>query len=128
MSTDTKLIERVRQLVEAENEGGAGGKGKADSILAQRFTHITRSSGKEEERDALLEAIANPSNSNIFRRLDEHGFWVQESEGLGVVRSLVTTSERSILDVISGRFRNMHIFEKQLESWMCIAWQVTKLG
>lgn len=127
MSTGTDLIDMVRQLVKAENEAGEQGKGNADYILAENFKAITRMSGKEEDRGDLLKAIANPSNPNILRELNNSEFWVQESGDLGVVRSLVTTKERSNPQTVAGRFRNIHVFERQEGRWCCVAWQVTKL-
>ncbi len=127
MNTKTNLIELVRQLIEAENDGGERGKAKADSILAQNFIAITRSSGDEETRDDLLKAIASPKNPDLFREFDEREFRVWESSDLSVVRSLITTKERSNPKTILGRFRNSHVFENQQGRWWCIAWQVTKL-
>lgn len=127
MNTEAELIERVRQLIAAENEGGESGRAKADFILAQNFTTITRSNGVEEERAALLEAIANPRNPNLLRELDEREFWVLESSNLGIVRSLILTRERSDPSTILGRFRNIHVFENQQGQWRCVAWQVTRL-
>jgi hypothetical protein len=127
MNTTTDLIELVHQLVEAENESGDSGKAKADLILAQNFTVITRSSGDEEDRDDLLKAIANPKNPNLLREPDEREFRVLESGDLGVVWSLITTKEQSDLNTILGRFRNIHVFENQERQWRLVAWQVTKL-
>jgi len=127
MATKTNLVELVRQLVEAENEGGESGKAKAGDILAQNFIAITRSSGDEENRNDLLKAIANPKNPDLVREFDEREFRVWECGDLGVVRSLITTKERSNLKTILGRFRNIYMFENQQEQWRCVAWQVTKL-
>src|SRR5215813_10276006 len=113
MNTGTDLIEMVRQLVKAENDAGEGGKRDAEYILAENFKAITRMSGKEEDRGDLLKAIANPSNPNILRELDGSEFWAWESGDLGVVRSLVTTKERSNPQTVAGRFRNIHVFERQ---------------
>ncbi len=127
VNSGAELIEQVRQLIMAENEGGESGRVKADFILAQNFTTITRSNGDEEDRAALLNAIANPRNQNLSRELDEREFWVVESNNLGVVRSLITTKGRSEPSTILGRFRNIHVFEKQQGRWRCVAWQVTRL-
>ncbi len=127
MNPEFELIEQVRQLIAAENEGGEQGKKIADLILAQNFTMITRSNGVEEDRDNLLKAIANPSNPNLFRELEEREFWVRRLGDLGVVRSLITTKERAAPNTILGRFRNIHIFENQQGQWRCVAWQVTRL-
>jgi len=127
MDTKINLLELVRQLVEAENEGGESGKAKARDILAPNFIAITRASGDEENRDDLLKAIANPKNPNLVREFDEREFWVRECGDLGVVRSLITTKERPNPKTILGRFRNIHVFENQQEQWRCAAWQVTKL-
>lgn len=127
MNPESELIEQVRQLIAAENEGGESGRVKADFILAPNFTTITRSNGEEEERAALLETIANPRNPNLLRELDEREFWVLESGNLGVMKSLITTKERSDPSTILGGFRNIHVFENQQGRWRCVAWQVTKL-
>jgi hypothetical protein len=128
MNAENDLIAMVRQLVEAENEAGERGSEKANSILSINFTTITRASGKEEGRASLLRAVAQPTNPDIHRELDEGEFWVQESEGLGVVRSVITTKPRARPEEISGRFRNLHVFERAEEGWRCVVWQVTKLG
>lgn len=75
----------------------------------------------------MLETIANPQTLNLLRGLDGREFWVLESGGLGVVRSLITTGERAEPHTILGRFRNIHVFGKQGGQWRCVAWQVTRL-
>ncbi|MER8583225.1 hypothetical protein NKG95_31830 [Mesorhizobium sp. M1423] len=75
MNGGTHLIELVRQIVEAENEGGEGGTSKADLVLAHNFTRITRSSGEEQGRDDLLKAIASAGEANPLRRSVEREFW-----------------------------------------------------
>jgi hypothetical protein len=124
MKSDAELIELVHKIIDAENEHNST---IAESILAQNFAAITRSGGAEQSRNLLLEEIANPKNPNLRRELDEHDFWVNTSEELGVVRSLVTTTDRGNPEAIPRRFRNIHVFEKQQAIWRCIAWQVTEL-
>jgi hypothetical protein len=43
-----------------------------------------------------------------------------------VVRSLVRTKDSSTHAVI-GEFRNLHVFRKEGDAWMCVDWQVTEL-
>jgi ketosteroid isomerase-like protein len=134
MSSHSDLIKQVHQLIEAENKHN---REMADAILAQNFTAITRAIKKDQEkqeqdRDALLRKIEEKSEEkngqiNIERKLDEHDFSVWQSGDIGVVRSLVMTINPKDPQVILGRFRNIHVFEKQQEQWLCVAWQVTKL-
>lgn len=63
MSSEGKeLVKLVPQLFEAENELDTT---KAASILARNFTAITRSYGIEENRDMLLNRIANSKDPKI---------------------------------------------------------------
>jgi ketosteroid isomerase-like protein len=131
MSSNSDLVKQVHLLIEAENKHN---REMAEAILAQNFTAITRAKKKDQEkqeqgRDALLGKIAEEMNSqnNIERKLDEHDFSVWESGDIGVVRSLVMTINPKDPEVILGRFRNIHVFQKQQGQWRCVAWQVTKL-
>jgi len=120
MSSD--LTDLVCQLVKAENECE---RAKADSILAQNFTAITRARGEEQNRDDLLNEIENPKNPNIHRIVD-----VLSTLGSGdivVVRSVVTTTDQADSKTPPKRFRNTHVFDKQQGTWLCVAWQVTEL-
>ncbi len=124
MSSDAGLIELVRQLIKAENERD---EMKADSILAQSFIAITRARGEEQNREDLLKEITNPKNLNIRRELDKHDFWVLVSGDLGVVRSLVTTTDQTDPQAVPKRFRNIHVFHNERGHWRCVTWQVTEL-
>jgi hypothetical protein len=121
---ETELIEQVRRLVEAENQRD---RARADRILAQDFAVITRARGVEQNRDALLEEVANPDNPYLHRVIGESDFWVRVSGDQGVVSSLVTTTDKASPDEAASTFRNVHVVELQRGSWKCIAWQVTKL-
>ena len=114
------LIDRVRQLIDAENQADPQ---KAGELLARDFVAITRGDGEEEDRSALLKRIGSPPNRNAFRELDEFGDW--KSGELGVVRSLVRTKD-SATQAVSGEFRNLHVFKKEAGTWVCVDWQVTK--
>jgi len=129
MNTETHLIGLVRQIIDAENEGGEGGRSKADLVLAHNFTRITRSSGQEQGRDDLLKAIAIASagDANPLRVPIEREFWPLHSDSVGVVHSLVATHGRSDPKRTLSCFRNTHVFEKQDGAWRCVAWQVTRL-
>jgi ketosteroid isomerase-like protein len=124
MFEDTELIKRVRQLIEAENESN---KVKAAALLADNFSLITRARGEEQEKNALLEEIAQPRNPNLRRQLDEDGLWVMASGDLGVVRSVVIVTDKTDSAAAPKKFRNAHVFEKQQKEWHCVAWQVTEL-
>ena len=124
MTSETDLIERVRRLVEAENERD---RAKAESILAEDFAAITRARGVEQNRYDLLEEVANPKNPTLRRELDESDLWIRISGNQGVVRSLVRTTDRSSPNDPPVTFRNVHVFERQRDSWNCLSWQVTKL-
>jgi len=115
------LIDRVRQLLEAENEAD---RKKAEAILASDFVAITRRNGDEQGRSQLLDQIANPPSPNPLREIDDFEVW--ESGGVGVVRSRVRTSDRTTLALL-GHFRNLHVFTKAAGGWWCVDWQVTEL-
>ena len=120
MSSD--LTDLVCQLVKAENECD---RAKVDSILAQNFTAITRARGEEQNRGDLLNEIENPKNPNIHRIVD-----LLSTLGSGdivVVRSVITTTDQADPKASPKRFRNIHVFEKQQGTWLCVAWQVTEL-
>jgi hypothetical protein len=133
MSSRTELFEQVRQLIDAENNHDGG---TAERILADNFAGITRSQKKDNEeqeqnRVELLRKIGqkpqgnkNSENSNP-RQMDKQDYQIWESEGLGVVKSLVTRTNPK--DQKVERFRNIHVFEKQQGKWRCVAWQVTRL-
>lgn len=135
MSAADDLKKLVEDLVEAENTRN---RDKADSILADDFIAITRSTGIEQNREELLGAIAEPDLA-ISRQLVSDAFRIipSEPDDLGVVRSVVTTERRtepgdeSKAPVPIASFRNLHVFKKQRdeqgEKWACILWQVTKL-
>jgi Domain of unknown function (DUF4440) len=127
LNAGARLIDLVRQLIEAENEHGERGRGRAEPILAKDFTAITRARGEEQNRDSLLAEIANPKNPNLHRELEEHGYWERSSGDLGVVRSVVATTDRTNLQAKPKRFRNIYVFQRRQDQWRCIAWQVTEL-
>jgi hypothetical protein len=115
------LRKKVEGLIEAENKKN---KGLAEPILSEKFIAITRASGKEQNREGLLEAIemGNSKTPDIVRILEDDGYdLVRESDNLGVIRSIVATTNPS------GRYRNNHVFVKEVTEWRCISWQVTKL-
>lgn len=120
MSSD--LTDLVCQLVKAENECD---RAKVDSILAQNFTAITRARGEEQNRGDLLNEIENPKNPNIHRMVDVLS--PLGSDKIVVVRSVVTTTDQADSKASPRSFRNIHVFEKQQEIWLCVAWQVTEL-
>ena len=115
------LYDRVRQLIDAENEAS---QAKAEPVLASDFVAITMWRGLEQRREALLNSIANPPNPNPRRELDQLHKW--ESMDIGVVRSRVTTKDPRT-EEITGEYRNLHVFRKDGNEWMCVDWQVTKL-
>ncbi len=135
MSTADDLRKLVEELVETENTRNHD---KANSILADDFIVITRSTGIEQNREELLGAIAR-SDFAISRRLVSDAFRVipSEPDDLGAVRSVVTPERRTEPGdeskpwVPIASFRNLHVFEKRSdapgEKWACILWQVTKL-
>jgi hypothetical protein len=100
----SNLTDRVRDLVTAENNKDDK---IADRILSPNFIAITRGKGIEERRDDLLRAIANPENPDILRQIVPDELWERASDNLGVVRSVITTHNRSNPGTILGRFRNL---------------------
>jgi hypothetical protein len=120
------LLRLVLQLIDAENNGGEKGREQADGILAPNFTYITRAIGKEQNREQLLNAI-DASNPDVLRQVDESETWVSGSDTSKVIKTLVTTATRSNPENITGRFRNLHVFDNQQGQWRCMAWHVTKV-
>ena len=118
----SNLTDLVCQLVKAENECD---RAKVDSILAQNFTAITRARGEEQNRGDLLNEIENPKNPNIHRMVD--ALPPLGSDKIVVVRSVATTTDQADSKASPRSFRNIHVFEKQQEIWLCVAWQVTEL-
>jgi hypothetical protein len=116
-----KLVDQVRRLIAAENEGDPK---KAEPVLAHDFVAITRRNGEEQGRRELLQRIGSPPSPNPIREPGD--FLVWESDGVGVVRSLVVTKDPETRAVL-GHFRNLHVFTKQAEVWACITWQVTEI-
>lgn len=131
-----KIIEKVQNLINAENNGDSK---IADSILSNDFIAITRSSGKEENRDKLLLAIEKgKSDLKEKRKLDQDYFKIRELDKehvkviddgkIAVSRSLITLKEKGQDDKI---YRNIHVFENVFENedgnWLCKIWQVTEL-
>lgn len=131
-----KIIEKVQNLINAENNGDSK---IADSILSNDFIAITRSSGKEENRDKLLLAIEKgKSDLEEKRKLDQDYFKIRELDKehvkvidngkIAVSRSLITLKEKGQDDKI---YRNIHVFENVFENedgnWLCKIWQVTEL-
>ncbi len=130
MGASGDVIELVRTLVAAENKGGEEGRAHAEGVLAHYFGVITRAGGVEEARDALLKAIgAEPNRKKKKLRTLEDEFCVRVFDRVAAVRSVVGVSEGEENQplVLTGRFRNMHLFENQDGQWRCIAWQVTRL-
>jgi hypothetical protein len=129
MSAEDDLIQQVRALIEAENEGGETGRDKAGRTLAgsEEFTGITRASGTEENREGLLETIDQRRRPGLRRELIPAECWISLTADLGIVRSLVRTIDASNPSIIFGTFRNTHVFRKEANGWLCIAWQVTRL-
>jgi hypothetical protein len=100
MKNTSDIVDIVRHLIKAENDKD---KESADHILSKNFVAITRASGKEQNRDELLNTIANPPNPNITRKVVEgHDFM---KEDLAIVRSVVTTADKTNPDSILGRYR-----------------------
>jgi len=123
MDVKAELEGLVEKLVEAENHAAPA---EAEPILSQKgFVGITRMDGEEQDRKGLLDRIENPRNAAVRRAVKVEHSWV--SPELGVVQSIVTTTNPGDPNFTSGRFRNLHVFQKEGEEWRCLAWQVTKL-
>jgi ketosteroid isomerase-like protein len=123
MNIDAELIERVCELVGAENDAD---RGKAEGVLAPDFVAITRGTGAEQGREALLNQIKRPPSPNPRRVPVDGEFQVWASGDLGVVRSLIRTEDRASGTVL-GTFRNVHVLQKQQGEWVIVDWQVTPL-
>jgi hypothetical protein len=125
MKHDHDTVHIVGELIKAEDERD---RTKAESFLAQNFIAITRARGEEQNKEQLLSEIANPKNPNLIRKLEREHDLVLESGNLAVIRSLVTTIDRTKPDSIPEWYRNIHVLVKEQGNWRCIAWQVTKLN
>lgn len=118
-----QLIDCVRRLLAAENNADAAA---ADALLSREFANITRASGREEHRAALLAAIASPARPGLWRHLVEPENRAWAGADIGVVSSMVQTRS-PVAGEPSGRFRNLHVFAREAGQWRCVAWQVTRL-
>jgi hypothetical protein len=117
----TKLQELVAELISAENNCD---RYRADRLLAASFLGITRARGIEQDREQLLDQIANCPN-NMVRKLEEITTTTYASNAFALVRSIVGVNDS--VGAPQGRYRNLHAFERQDQLWTCVAWQVTKL-
>jgi len=123
MAARASPIDLVRQLVEAENERN---RAAAEAVLAEDFAAITRARGVEQDRDGLLDEIAQPKSSTVRRALGDD-LWLHQSGDLAVVRSLVTTTDDAAPADAPKTYRNLHVFERRDGRWKCLAWQVSEL-
>mgnify|MGYP002782492538 CR=1 FL=1 len=80
----------------------------------------------EEDRAALLSAIANPARPGLWRHLVEPGALAWRGGALGVVSSVVQTRP-PVPGEPGGLFRNLHVFVHVDGAWRCVLWQVTRL-
>jgi hypothetical protein len=116
MKESNKIIDQVRQLIEAENKKD---RNKAAPILSENFIAINRSDGREQNRDDLLNEIADPNRPDINRELANAVDIVPQSQEIAVIRSLVKVA-------VPKQFRNTHVFVNEKGQWRCISWQVTE--
>jgi hypothetical protein len=114
----------VRDLIDAENTRD---RRKADDILAKDFLFITRARGDEQTRASLLDEVAQPKNPAVQRTLVDGSVSTRGSGDLCVVWSVVSTRDTANPGAAEGRFRNVHVFERQQQEWRCLSWQVTKV-
>lgn len=124
MDSQDELIAMVSDLINSENKCD---RKAAAAILAEKFIAITRSSGREDSRDALLAAIEHPANPGIVRTLGDDVRQWRCGDG-GVVRSVVTTVDSSAPEKAPKRFHNLHVFQRHDGQWRCVCWQVTALA
>ena len=75
-----------------------------------------------------MDEIANPKDPNLIRKLEDEHDLVLESGNLAVIRSIVTTTDRTKPGLTPARNRNIHVLVNEQGNWRCIAWQVTKLN
>lgn len=125
MEPSPELIDLVRKLVEAENTRN---RAASEAIIAPDFLGITRARGVEQDKEAMLNELANSQNPNLRRSLEDDQFWADMCGHLGVVRSVVALTDSSNPQAAPKRFRNMHVFEHRAGQWVCLAWQVTALS
>lgn len=119
---NTDIVSVVERLIEAENTRNAGASA---AELATDFVGITRARGVEQDRDAMLQEVANPK-SLVERQLEPER-WVRQSGDVAVVRSVVVVYDGTSPPVVA-RFRNVHVLTREGDAWKCLAWQVTKLA
>ena len=130
---DTAIKKALLNLIDAENNA----KIEIDKpCLSKNFIAITRSSGKEENKDKWLSAIEKGKSDleekrkldpDYFKRreLDKEHFKVIDYGRIAVSRSLITVKEKGQDDKI---YRNIHILENEDgKNWLCKIWQVTEL-
>jgi hypothetical protein len=125
MTSTTTPDALVITLIDAENTRD---RQAADDVLAADFTQITRARGVEQARPALLDELEKPANTGILRSLVAGSLSTKTSGDLAVVRSLVETRDAAQPAAAPGRFRNIHVFERQQNRWRCVIWQVTRVN
>jgi hypothetical protein len=124
MSTKERLVAAVRGLIQAENDGS---RADAERYVSQTFAVISRSTGKEQGREEMLEQIGSP-NPGLVRGFDEEaGFTPWPAGPLQVVRSTVVLTNTTTPDAEPRRFRNLHVFQDEDGQPMCVAWFVAEL-
>lgn len=131
-NNNDNIKSQIEKLINSENLGDSK---TAERILSTNFIAITRSTGIEENRDKLIKAIEKAksdlenkckSDKGYYkiRKLNKEHFKVIDDGKIVVSRSLITVKEKGQEDKI---FRNIHVFEKIDQEWLCKMWQVTKL-
>src|SRR5947209_3382579 len=92
MNSNVNLLGLVEKLVQSENEQD---RTKAEPLVAPHFTLITRARGVEQDRETLLDEIANSPNPNVCREVEKDDRWELIKGEMGVVRCVVRTMDRT---------------------------------
>jgi hypothetical protein len=93
-------------------------------LLAPEF-HITRASGKVDDRDAFLGVVTSGERHYSAHKSSIDGVR-KHSEG-GVLTGSIETEGDYAGKSVRGRFRFTKVFTKDGNAWKCIAWQNTAI-
>lgn len=121
-NTDTFCAEAHEDILK-ENGQKQDWETFLQQVLSAPEFRIVRSSGKIQEKDAMIKQIREDTRPYRREPMGEpEGY---EEGDLGVVINLVNLPD----DPANSRdsFRNVKIFVRQEDDWKCVYWQVTRI-
>ena len=114
------LKELNQRILEAEERGD---RASLASLLRQDFT-IVRANGEKHDRQMFLKAVENNKSRGRSADLSDVRFF----GNCAIFTCRVTTTRDKDGKAAVGHFWNTRMFVQQDEGWLCLVWQVTKIG